>query len=275
MSRKVIFLDVDGTLCNDLGLVPESAIRAIKKARDNGHYVFICTGRSKAELYDYILDIGFDGIIGAGGGYIELEGKVIQNEHVKHEDLVSLVDFFNEHDVDFYLESQGGLYGSKNLVPRLEEIFFGNDISKKDKKSGHARFINQMIVGECLYRNDVNKICFLHSALPFSQIEEEFNNRFNVIPCTVPAFGESSGELSVKGIHKATAIELLLTHLFIDKKDTFAIGDGMNDLEMLQYVEIGIAMGNAKDGLKEIADDITDTHDNNGIYNSFLKYGLI
>ena len=49
----------------------------------------------------------------------------------------------------------------------------------------------------------------------------------------------------------------------------------MNDKEMLEFVNIGVAMGNAKEKLKFIADDITDTHDNNGIYNSFKKYALI
>lgn len=96
-----------------------------------------------------------------------------------------------------------------------------------------------------------------------------------MIPSTVPLFGENSGELSVPGIHKAVAIEKLLEHLQVDREHTYAYGDGMNDLEMLQFVKFGIAMGNAKEALKEAADDITDTHDNDGIYNSFKKYQLI
>jgi len=79
----------------------------------------------------------------------------------------------------------------------------------------------------------------------------------------------------VPDIHKATAIEILLKHLNIDVKDTIALGDGMNDVEMFEFCTLGIAMGNAKQGLKEIADEITDTHDEGGIYNSFKKYGLI
>ena len=75
LDKKIIFLDVDGTLCNDKGLVPESAAIAVKKARKNGHLVYLCTGRSKAEIYDFIMDIGFDGIIGAGGGLLKLKAK--------------------------------------------------------------------------------------------------------------------------------------------------------------------------------------------------------
>ncbi|MFJ5760508.1 HAD family hydrolase [Neobacillus sp. NPDC093182] len=85
----------------------------------------------------------------------------------------------------------------------------------------------------------------------------------------------NSGELSVPGIHKATAISTLLQYLKIDKENTFAYGDGLNDLEMLAFVQHGIAMGNAKEAVKKATDDITDTHNEDGIYNSFNKYGLI
>jgi hydroxymethylpyrimidine pyrophosphatase-like HAD family hydrolase len=81
--------------------------------------------------------------------------------------------------------------------------------------------------------------------------------------------------LSVPGIHKATAIEKLLKHLKIRNDDTFVYGDGLNDLEMLEFVQNGIAMGNAKEAVKKAANEITNTHDEDGIYNSFKKYGLI
>ena len=61
VNTKAVFLDVDGTLVNEGGLVPESAQRAVREARANGHRVFLCTGRSPAELWPQIRDIGFDG----------------------------------------------------------------------------------------------------------------------------------------------------------------------------------------------------------------------
>ncbi|WP_160692304.1 Cof-type HAD-IIB family hydrolase [Clostridium sp. C2-6-12] len=280
LDKKIIFLDVDGTLCNDEGLVPESAAIALKEARKNGHLVYLCTGRSKAEIYDFIMDIGFDGIIGAGGGFVEVSGEMLYHKKVSEEDVRHLVDFFNEHKVDFYIESNGGLYASKNLIPKLERILYGDVINdpeakyKKENKPNH--FIEGLITGQDLYRNDVNKACFLEpEEISFEQIKEEFKGEFEVIHCTVPAFGEDSGELGVPDVHKATAIEILLKHLNIDVKNTIAIGDGLNDIEMFEFCELGIAMGNAKQGLKEIADEVTDTHDEGGIYNSFKKHGLI
>ena len=276
----MIFIDVDGTLCNDCGLVPESAVIAIKQARKNGHLVYLCTGRSKAEIYDFIMDIGFDGIIGAGGGFVQIGSEMLYHKKVSEENVKHLVDFFNEHNVDFYIESNGGLYASGNLIPKLEKCIYGdveNDSMAKYKKENNPdHFIQALITGQDLYRNDVNKACFLEPKdISFEEIKNEFKNEFEVIHCTVPVFGDDSGELGVPGVHKATAIEVLLKHLKIDVKDTIAIGDGMNDAEMFEFCALGIAMGNAKPGLKEIADEITDTHDEGGIYNSFKKHSLI
>ena len=113
MNKKIVFLDVDGTLCNDEGLVPNSARDAVRAARKNGHYVFLCTGRSQAELYDFIMEVGFDGVIGAGGGFVTIGDETLYHKRVSNDDVKDLVDYFEANDVDFYLESNGGLYAIK------------------------------------------------------------------------------------------------------------------------------------------------------------------
>ncbi|MBC1540481.1 Cof-type HAD-IIB family hydrolase [Listeria seeligeri] len=281
MTKKIVFVDVDGTLVNDDGLVPESARTAITKARNNGHQVYLCTGRSKPELYESILSIGFDGIIGAGGGYVEVNDQIIYHKKVANEDVVHMVDFFNKKKLDFYLESNGGLFASENLESHLNKLIYGdveNDPIAREKKQNNPHpFIESLTFGEPnLYRTDVNKACFLENkAVPFEEIKKEFSGKFEVMHCTVPIFGDDSGELMVPNIHKATAIELLLEHINGDQKDTIGIGDGMNDAEMLAFCEIGIAMGNAKEELKLLADEITNSIDEDGLFASFQKNGLI
>ncbi|HSP47596.1 MAG TPA: Cof-type HAD-IIB family hydrolase [Clostridiaceae bacterium] len=277
MRRQAIFIDVDGTFVNDSGLVPESAKTAVREARKNGHLVFLCTGRSTAELFDFIMDAGFDGIIAAAGGYVELEGEVLLHQRVADEDVRHLVDYFDRNGIDFYLESNGGLYASRNCKAHVRELLFGglSEAAKAEMAKGMNVFIDALIEGEDLHRNDINKISFLGSSVPIETIKEEFGDKFNVIPSTVAAFGENSGELSLPGVHKALAIEMLLEHMDFPREDTMAYGDGMNDAEMIEYVGIGVAMGDAREGLKAIADDITGTADEDGIYNSFVKYGLI
>jgi Cof subfamily protein (haloacid dehalogenase superfamily) len=258
-------------------MVPESAKTAVREARKNGHLVFLCTGRSTAELFDFIMDAGFDGVIAAAGGYVELEGEVLLHQRVADEDVRHLVDYFDRNGIDFYLESNGGLYASRNCKAHVRELLFGglSEAAKAEMGKGMNVFIDALIEGEDLHRTDINKISFLGSAVPIEAITEEFGDRFNVIPSTVAAFGKNSGELSLPGVHKALAIEMLLEHMDFPREDTMAYGDGMNDAEMIEYVGIGVAMGDAREGLKAIADDITGTADEDGIYNSFVKYGLI
>lgn len=278
MNKSIIFLDVDGTLVNDNGIVPKSAELAIKEARKNGHLIFLSTGRSKAELFDHIMDIGFDGVIAAAGGYIELNNKTIMHKKFKEEEVKEIVEYFNEKGIDFYLEANGGLFASKGCKEHLIKILFDENQSEKQREElekGMKPFIECLINGENLYRDDINKISFLGSNIDINEIIAKFSEKFNIIPSTVPMFGENSGEVSLKGIHKANAIEVLLNCLDTSNENTYAYGDGINDKEMLEFVNVGVAMGNAKEELKAIADDITDIHDNDGIYNSFKKYGLI
>ena len=126
-----------------------------------------------------------------------------------------------------------------------------------------------------MIRDDINKVSFLDSAVTLDTIRAEFGGRLHVIATTVPQFGPHSGEISLAGITKSTAIELLITHEGIDRADTVAFGDGHNDLDMLQYVAVGIAMGNADPALVAVADGVTGTADEDGIATGFAELGLI
>jgi Cof subfamily protein (haloacid dehalogenase superfamily) len=278
MERKAVFLDVDGTLVNDRGVVPDSARSAVQRARANGHLVFLCTGRSLAELWPEIMDIGFDGVIAAAGGYIELDGEVLAHVSIPAEQVRRVVEFFDDRGVQYFLEANSGLYGSPDLKPRLRQLVHAwvtDETILAELERGFGPFIDSVIVGADPGRDDINKISFLHSEVTLDEVRAQFSDTFTIIPGTVPVFGPNSGELSIPGIHKAGAIQTLLDHLGLDLADTMAYGDGHNDLEMLQHVAVGVAMGNAVPELKDIADDITGSPDEDGLFTSFTKYGLI
>ena len=141
MNKKVIFFDVDGTLVDvrsSQEFIPESTIKAIQATKQKGNLCFLCTGRSKAEIFSHILEIGFDGIIGAGGGFVEIGDEMLYHKQVSRNAIHHVVDFFEEHNFDFYIESNGGLYASQHLIPRLESIMYGdleNDPEERSTKS--------------------------------------------------------------------------------------------------------------------------------------------
>ncbi len=278
MNRKAVFLDIDGTLANDRGVVPDSARDAVGKARANGHLMFACTGRSLAELWDHIMDVGFDGVIAAAGGYVEVEGEVLLHKSVPVADVVRVVEFFDAHGIQYFLEANSGLYGSPHLRERLRDLAFGgvtDETILAELERGIGPFIDSLIVGADPVRDDINKISFLDSEVSLAEVRAQFGDTFTLIPATVPVFGPNSGELSIPGVHKADAIQIVLDHLGIDVTDTLAYGDGHNDLEMLQHVAVGVAMGNAVPEVLAVADEVTASVDDDGLLASFVKHGLV
>ena len=123
-TKNIIFFDVDGTLvvCGAKEYIPQSAIDAIHSARAKGNLCYLCTGRSAAEIYPFILEVGFDGIIGAGGSYVQIGNEMLYHHTISRESLDHLTRYFDENGFDYYLESNDGLFASKNLVERLEQI---------------------------------------------------------------------------------------------------------------------------------------------------------
>lgn len=278
MQQQIIFLDVDGTLCNEHGVIPSSAITAIKQARKNGHLVYLCTGRSIVELYDYILEIGFDGFICSAGAYIKIDDQVLFDKHMSKEEVLAIIDFFDANQIHYYLEANSGLYtnaaGLSHLQSFLDAMIQEQPTKKEQIEQGFGNFVRIMKDLSDSSLMDINKVSILENRYGFENIRKQFP-QYLLIPNTVAEFGENSGELALTGISKASAIQLVLEYLSIPLENTFGYGDSYNDHEMIELVAHGIAMGNATQNLKEIADDVTDTHNKDGIYKSFKKYNLI
>ncbi|MCF0114577.1 MAG: Cof-type HAD-IIB family hydrolase [Erysipelotrichaceae bacterium] len=275
---KVVFIDVDGTLLNYENQLPASADKAIKEARKNGHKVYICTGRSEGEVYDYIWDIGLDGMIGANGAYVKDGDTVVMHQLITAEQCRHIVDWCHSRNLEFYLESNSGLYASENFEERGNPIIrlYAQRKGKPGADEATVRSIfPEMIFGGELYRDDVNKVSFiLNSYQDHLDSIDEFPD---LKPGTWGGAGEIAlfGDLGVKDINKAHAVDVLLEHLGASKEDTIAFGDAKVDIPMLEYCQIGVAMGSGGDEIKAMADYVTDAVDNDGLYNAFVKFGLI
>src|SRR5690625_4013100 len=272
MNTKYIFLDVDGTLINYNGELPASAVEAIKAAQANGHKVLPLTGRSKAEMYDYILDIGFDGYIGGNGAYIEYEDEVILRRTLTSEEEAKIVDWLHECGLEFYLESNSGLYESENFRERGKQPVIDYATYKGDAKASVFTVdiaFPDMIYGADLYRDDIAKISFiLDSYEDYKAAIEKFPN---LKVGTWGGDGEKAifGDIGIQNITKATAVEMFLERTEADRKDTFAFGDTKIDNSMIEFCKIGVAMESGGDSTKAIADYITDTVDNDGLKKAF------
>lgn len=280
MMSKIIFLDVDGTLVDYHNRIPESAIRAIRQARENGHLVYVCTGRSRAEMQPELWEIGLDGMIGGNGSYVEHQGQVIMHQLLSEDDSRAIVDWLHERGLEFYLESNNGLFASENFRERARETLRIYSMNKGKTAEEVADqevedVIHGMIFDGQLYRNDLNKVSFV---LDSYQDHLDSKQAFpQLVANTWGGRGESAlfGDLGVKDIDKAHAISVLLGHLGASQADTIAFGDAKIDISMLEYCAVGVAMGNGGAEILSMADMITDDVEEDGLYNAFEKLGLL
>ncbi len=272
---KILFIDVDGTLVDYENKLPDSAVKAIRAARANGHKVYICTGRSRAEVYPNIWAIGLDGMIGGNGSYVEDNGEVVMHQLITAEQERRIVDWLHSRKLEFYLESNNGLFASENFET-AGQATIGEYSRRKGRGTMTVRdCFPDMIFGGELYRDDLNKVSYiLGSYQDFLDTKEQFPDMQNG---TWGGAGETAlfGDIGVKDITKAHAVDVLLEHLGAKREDTIAFGDAKIDIPMLEYCAYGVAMGSGGEEIRAMADYVTDDVDKDGLYNAFVHLGLI
>lgn len=279
MKRKIVFLDVDGTLIDYEAKCPDSAKEAVRKAREAGHKVYICTGCSKAEILQRDLP-ALDGMIGGNGAYVEDDGQVVMHQGLTAQQTRDIVDWCRKRGLGLYLESNAGMLCDDNMIVQGPEAMvkytMGKGANLSQAKDSSSQFLSQMIhlPYEDMGRDDVNKISFILSAY---QDHLDSATRFpDLIANTWGGKGEHAlyGDLGPAGITKKHAIEVLLTHLGADTADTISFGDAKIDLSMFELCAYNVAMGNGGPEIKAAADLVTADVNDDGLYKAFESLGL-
>ena len=275
----------------DDGFVPPSALTACREARREGHILYICSGRPRAYISDEILSIGFDGIAGSGGAYIETgntsgelpyRGKIIQNTAISAETVKSLIAYFNKQQYGFSLEKNNIILSNRNYLYYWETIL--EHYVTVDTAEKLIKQINNLVKNplpekiefyEASVYEEVNKIMVTGKAGAFADVKGKFGRVCEIFHGSIPFCDDECGEIGPPGVHKGLALKTVAEYHGISLADTIAFGDSDNDHRMIECAGTGIAMGNARDSLKEIADDITSTLEDDGIFKGFIKHGLI
>lgn len=277
---KVIFLDIDGTLVDYSNNLPESAPLAIAMARENGHKIYLCTGRSKAERCTEIVEqTNASGIICANGAYIESEDRILFCKTIPEETTRDIVDYLHERGLEFYEETSTEVYASENFLdqaPKKFAAYMGVDYTEKtDDRKLIATYFPTMIYGGNVYRDDLIKISYVMNTW------DDYFDTIKMFPgmrhgnwggkTEVPSFGD----MGVPEVSKATAVEMILEFLGKTREDAFAFGDSEADIPMIECVGTGVAMGNGSEAVKKVSDYITDDVSNDGLKKAFEHFGLI
>ena len=261
--RKMIFFDIDGTISDEqTGEIPESAIRAIRKARENGHIAIVNSGRTLFSIDSRIKEIGFDGYI-CGCGTALYEGEKCFYLHTLSEKLrKKIMEKARETKVTAVYEGSKHVFFDQTL-PQHEVV---DMLMKRFGLNG--RTVPPVLEGDMI---EFEKFCvWLSKEADMSTFREYFKDEFHFIDR-----GDDMFEIVPLGISKATGIQGFMDHYQIPLENCYALGDSTNDLDMLKFVPHSIAMGHCMEEILPYCEYQTDKVEEDGLEKALKHYGII
>ena len=273
-DTKLIFLDIDGTLVRaGENTPPDSALKAIRAAQAKGNKVFLCTGRNP-DMLKPLLKFGFDGYVGAAGGYVVVDDEVIYDQPMTKEDTELALELLHKNGVFCTVEGVDGSWGDENLGEFLAGQGEGNSEIERWRKA-LSESLNILPMKEYDGR-PVYKIVIM--CMNWGQLEgakAALEKDFAFCIQDVPAHGCLNGELINRAYDKGRGVLRICEHLGIPVSDTYGFGDSMNDREMIETVGTSVCMENGSQTLKELSDMVCPSVSDDGLYKAFLQLGLI
>lgn len=254
---KAIFFDVDGTLYSHRsGKVPESTVRALEKLREKGILVFLATGRHFSEIDGFpVGKLLFDGYVMLTGQICtDGERKMIHGNPITREDAPYLFQAFEKKEIPVTFVEKDRMY--INFVNEAV-VQAQKEVSTPVPKVGSYN-------GETIYQI----ICYGDRGF-----EKEL--ALKIPECKLTRWCPYGVDIVSKEGGKMAGIQKMLEFYDLSREEIMAFGDGDNDIDMLQFAQIGVAMGNAEEEVKEAADHVTDGIDEDGILHALQHFGIL
>lgn len=277
MNHKLIFIDIDGTLFNHKkDDIPESAKEAILNAKSKGHKIFLSTGRPYADIDKEILGLPLDGMIVSCGAVVYVENKPIYCKTYPQKELINLIQFMSNNNIGFSLDGIHKNYLSEEAFICLSGLMFKNNEDSELSRAIMAK--NNCFPFEEMKEEDLKEVVKISI---FTKNKESCEKLFQKIPDSLTGFMYKNyhldlynGEISIKGITKATGLKQITNYLNKAIEATVAIGDSLNDLDILQAAGLSICMGNGADECKKVADFTTKDISDDGLAYALKHFNL-
>ena len=268
---KLIASDLDGTMFEKGNVIPETNLKAINDINNSNINFTICTGKTYSLFKNICQDIGTGyGIFGNGNQIINLKtGEEIYRKLLKNEDVLFCINTAKKLNLHVHLYTNKEVITEKLLYMDLRNF----ELTKNDKNID-LEFKIVTDIQEYIEKENPEILKLVISAeKDLASLKNEFaknkNLQVNLIRKVDKYRDESRQEyeyldIMPAGINKEQALEVLENYLKIDKSEVLAIGDNLNDLEMIKDSGVGIAVANAYDEVKEVANYTTTTTAQNG-----------
>jgi Cof subfamily protein (haloacid dehalogenase superfamily) len=255
--KKIVFFDIDGTLLDHEKQIPKRTKEAIYKLKENGIYVAIATGRAPFMFRSLIEELEIETFVSFNGQYVVFENDVIYKNPLPTSEIEALLEEAKtkEHPVVFMNHQE--MKGNIEHHTYIEESM------------GSLKFDHPPYDPTYYQENEI------YQALLFCREEEEEQYLQKYPNFKFVRWHPYSTDILPSGGSKAEGIKKLISRLNFSMKDVYAFGDGLNDIEMLQSVGTGVAMGNAHPIVKKAANVVTRDVADDGIYEGLKMLNLI
>lgn len=252
MKKKIFYFDIDGTLTTSKGITPSNAA-VLKQLKQLQHTIIISSGRPAWYIKDTFGSY-IDGLISSNGRHIEYRNQILLDDFIDLSSLHKIVTICNEVKCGYLFVGKDKMYlGNRHYI--TSDLGYDKEVIE-----------NFSLVDIDVYMFDI----YYQDQAHFEKIKEAFDGLVILNDHHV-----GSADASSLDINKGTAVTLLTNYLQFTKEDSFAFGDGNNDLQMFQAVGTAIAMGNGSTLAKQYASYVTDTIEEEGIKKALIKYQVL
>lgn len=255
--KPIVFFDIDGTLLDENKEIPVTTKQAVKQLKSNGVYVAIATGRAPYFFEDIREELEIDTYVSCNGQFVVFEGETIYEHPLHRGQLKQLYEETDKDGIPLVFMQEKEMFATVGGHPYIENSLHELGIAYPSVEPNLAG------LGET------------YQGLMFCKEGEEKKYADKYSDFTFLRWHELALDILPKGNSKAVGVQKVLEKSGFNKVESFAFGDGLNDIEMLQKVGYGIAMGNAKEELKMVADFITAPVSNDGIFHGLRHAKLI
>lgn len=286
---KLVAIDLDGTLLNSYGEVTDKTKEAIKKAVEKGVEVVLASGRPISSVEDLANDLSANHYLISGNGAIVYDmhkKEIVYDNFLKKEQVLEIIKICEENSIYYNIYTENEVltkslnyntlfYHSENTHKQEEKrtnINIVDDVYGYVEKTEDDHFLKITVCDESrvVFNNILKKLELVPNidVLDVSHMSKKIirNGTDEVLVeyCYT--------EITNKDVHKWSAMKFIIDDMSITPEEVVAIGDNVNDKEMIEGAGLGVAMGNATDQIKEIANVTVATNNEDGVYEAFEKY---
>lgn len=257
MNKKIAFFDIDGTLLDHDKKLPVKTKKAIKDLQNEGVYCAIATGRAPFMYKELREELGIDSFVSFNGQYVIFEGEEVYTNPLSEPDLEKLHQHAEEND---------------------HPMVFMNDEEMKASTLNHSHITKSL--GTLYIEHPTEDASFfkgrnIYQSLLFCEGDEieEYRTAYDAFDYI--RWHPVSCDVLPKGGSKAEGIKKMIEASGLNLEDTYAFGDGLNDIEMIREAGTGVAMGNAVPETKAVSDFVSTDVGEGGLVHAIYELGLL